>query len=113
MEGALKYSPAAAVPVSTKIPEPMIAPIPRAVSDHGPSVFFSRCSGASASASNLSMLLTLKSCEFTPTAGQRVAKLYPEAVQRRNRGYVDSVVGPSCGAGRVAPTPYCAQERLA
>src|SRR6266704_2257564 len=69
MEGAGKYSPAAAVPVKTKMPEPIIAPIPSAVRDQGPSVFFSRCSGASASANNLSMLLTLKSCEFTPTAG--------------------------------------------
>jgi len=72
------WTPAAAVPVKTKIPEPMMAPIPSAVSDQGPSVFFSRCSGASASANSLSMLLTLKSCEVTPTAGQRVAKLYPE-----------------------------------
>src|SRR5216684_2290209 len=38
MEGAWKYSPAAAVPVSTKIPEPITAPMPNAVSDHGPRV---------------------------------------------------------------------------
>src|SRR5713226_4420175 len=93
MEGAWKYSPAAAVPVKTKIPEPMIAPMPRAVSDQGPRVFFSRCSGASASASSLSMLLTLKSCEVTPTAGpstKRVAKLYPEP------RYGASVIGDAC-----------------
>src|SRR5689334_590081 len=96
MEGAWKYSPAAAVPVKTKIPDPMIAPMPSAVSDQGPSVFLSRCSGASASASSLSMLLTLKSCEFTPTAGppgKRVAKLYPEpqygaTVIRNVRGFL-------------------------
>jgi hypothetical protein len=37
------------------MPEPMIAPMPSAVSDHGPSVFRSRCSGSSDSAISLSM----------------------------------------------------------
>src|SRR5215471_17479137 len=55
MDGAWKYSPAAAVPVRTKIPEPMMAPIPNAVSDHGPSDFFSRFSGCSESEISLSM----------------------------------------------------------
>src|SRR5690348_1304506 len=55
MEGTVKFSPAAAVPVRTKMPEPMIAPMPRAVRLHGPSVFLSRCSGCSASAISLSM----------------------------------------------------------
>ena len=55
MEDAWKYSPAAAVPVSTKIPEPMMAPMPSAVSDHGPSDLLSRCSGWSASEISLSM----------------------------------------------------------
>ena len=45
IDGALKYSPAAAVPVSTKMPEPMMAPMPSAVSDQGPSVFCRRCPG--------------------------------------------------------------------
>src|SRR5271157_1097856 len=54
-EGAWKYSPAAAVPVSTKIPDPMMAPMPSAVSDQGPSVFLSRCSGFSDSEISLSM----------------------------------------------------------
>src|SRR3974390_683660 len=55
MEGAWKYSPAAAVPVRTKIPDPMIAPIPSAVSDHGPRVLLSRCSGSCDSEISLSM----------------------------------------------------------
>src|SRR5581483_2513269 len=61
MEGAWKYSPAAAVPVRTKIPEPIIAPIPSAVSDQGPSVFFNRCSGSSELAMSLSMDFLAKS----------------------------------------------------
>ncbi len=60
MEGALKYSPAAAVPVSMKIPEPMMAPMPSAVSDHGPSVLLSRCSGFSDSEISLSIDLQQK-----------------------------------------------------
>ena len=39
------FCPAMAVPTTVKMPEPMTAPMPSAVSDHGPSVFFSRCSG--------------------------------------------------------------------
>src|ERR1035437_3825543 len=59
-EGAWKYSPAAAVPVRTKIPEPIMAPMPSAVSDHGPSVLLSRCSGFSDSEISLSMDLQQK-----------------------------------------------------
>jgi hypothetical protein len=51
----MKNYPEAELPVSTKIPDPMIAPIPSAVSDHGPSVFFNRCSGSSDSEMSLSM----------------------------------------------------------
>src|SRR5208283_5599746 len=61
-EGAWKYSPAAAVPVRMKIPEPMMAPMPSAVSDHGPSDLLSRCSGWSASEISLSMDLQQKTC---------------------------------------------------
>src|SRR5712672_162802 len=61
MEGAWKYSPAAAVPVSTKMPEPMIAPMPSAVRDQGPRVFCSRCPGASDSEISLSIDLQQKS----------------------------------------------------
>src|SRR5258708_3023308 len=55
MEGAWKYSPAAAVPVRTKIPEPMMAPMLSAVSDQGPSVLLSRVSGCSESEISLSI----------------------------------------------------------
>src|SRR5271165_7174128 len=61
MDGAAKYSPAAAVPVSTKIPDPIIAPMPSAVSDQGPSVFCRRCPGASDSEISLSIDLQQKS----------------------------------------------------
>jgi hypothetical protein len=49
------FCPAMAVPTTVKMPEPMTAPMPRAVSDQGPSVFFSRCSGSSESEMSLSI----------------------------------------------------------
>src|SRR5882757_8578966 len=61
MDGAWKYSPAAAVPVSTKMPEPITAPMPSAVRDQGPRVFCSRCPGASDSEISLSIDLQQKS----------------------------------------------------
>src|ERR1700683_2941526 len=61
MDGAWKYSPAAAVPVRMKMREPMMAPIPSAVSDQGPRVFCRRWPGASDSAINLSIDLQQKS----------------------------------------------------
>src|SRR5208282_1789321 len=70
-EGARKYSPAAAVPVRTNIPEPLMAPMPSAVSDHGPSVLLSRFAGFSDSEINLSMDLQQKAwlleVRMTPT----------------------------------------------
>src|SRR5215470_4967646 len=57
----VECSPAAAVPVRTKIPEPMMAPIPSAVRLHGPSVFLSRCSGSSDTEISLSMDLVARS----------------------------------------------------
>ena len=38
-------SPEMAVPMTVKMPEPMTAPMPSAVSDHGPRVFFSAVLG--------------------------------------------------------------------
>ena len=52
---ASNFSPEIAVPITVKIPEPITAPIPRAVSDHGPSVFFRQWSGCSESVMSLSM----------------------------------------------------------
>jgi hypothetical protein len=53
-------SPEMAVPMTVKIPEPMTAPIPSAVSDQGPSVFFSACSGSVESLMSLSIDLRAK-----------------------------------------------------
>lgn len=61
MEEVSNFCPAIAVPMTVKIPEPITAPMPNAVSDQGPSVFFSRCSGSSDSEISLSMDLHAKS----------------------------------------------------
>ena len=52
--------PAAAVPVTVKIPEPMTIPTPRNARLHGPSDFFRRWDGASEEAIRSSMLLHWK-----------------------------------------------------
>src|SRR5690242_10182650 len=44
------------------MPDPITAPIPRAVSDQGPSVFCNRCPGASDSEISLSIDLQQKIC---------------------------------------------------
>ena len=54
-------SPEMAVPITVKMPEPMTAPMPRAVSDQGPSVFFNAFSGSSDSRMSLSMDLQASS----------------------------------------------------
>jgi hypothetical protein len=54
-------SPEMAVPMTVKMPEPITAPMPSAVSDHGPRVFLSRCSGSSASRISLSIDLRASS----------------------------------------------------
>jgi hypothetical protein len=53
--------PEIAVPMTVKMPEPMTAPMPRAVSDNGPSVFLSARSGSSESRMSLSMDLQASS----------------------------------------------------
>ena len=55
-------SPAAAVPVRMKMPEPITAPMPNAVRLHGPSVLRSRLSGCSEPAISASMLRVRRSC---------------------------------------------------
>jgi len=50
-----------AVPMTVKMPEPMTAPMPSAVRDHGPSDFFSAFSGSSDSRISLSMDLRASS----------------------------------------------------
>ncbi len=54
--------PPIAVPMTVKMPEPITAPMPNAVSDTGPSVFFSAVSGNSLSVISLSMDLVAKIC---------------------------------------------------
>jgi hypothetical protein len=49
-----------AVPMTVKMPEPMTMPTPSAVSETGPSDFFSACSGSSESEMSLSMDLVAK-----------------------------------------------------
>ncbi|HET9837622.1 MAG TPA: hypothetical protein VFR84_05250, partial [Candidatus Angelobacter sp.] len=61
MDFAVKVWPAMAVPMTVKIPDPITAPIPSAVSDHGPRDFFNRCSGSCESAISLSMDFLAKS----------------------------------------------------
>ncbi len=54
------FSPAMAVPMTVKMPEPITAPMPSAVSETGPSVFFSAFSGSSESEISLSIDLVRK-----------------------------------------------------
>lgn len=57
---SLEGLPPIAVPMTVKMPDPMTAPIPSAVSETGPSVFFSECSGLSESEISLSIDLVAK-----------------------------------------------------
>ena len=56
------FCPAMAVPMTVKMPEPITAPMPSAVSDHGPSVFLRAFSGSSESRISLSIDLQEPSC---------------------------------------------------
>jgi hypothetical protein len=62
MEEVSKRCPAIAVPMTVKMPDPMTAPIPSAVSDKGPSVFFRLWAGSSDSRISLSMDFVAKIC---------------------------------------------------
>src|SRR5581483_11896315 len=70
-----------AVPITVKMPDPITAPIPRAVSDSGPRVFFNRRSGSSESEISLSMDLQQKSW-------------LPEL-----SGSLDGLIGGACAKG--------------
>jgi hypothetical protein len=61
MEDVSNFCPAIAVPTTVKMPEPMTAPIPRAVRESGPRVFVSRRSASSESEISLSMDFLAKS----------------------------------------------------
>ena len=62
MEEVSNFSPAIAVPITVKIPEPMTAPMPSAVRETGPSVFLRLCSGSSESLISLSIDLVANNC---------------------------------------------------
>jgi len=61
IEEVSNFSPAIAVPITVKMPEPITAPMPSAVSDHGPRVFLRQCSGSSESLISLSIDFLAKS----------------------------------------------------
>ena len=67
--------PPMAVPMTVKMPEPMTAPMPRAVSETGPSVFFNACSGRSDSAISLSMDFVRKICLASALAPEKSSYL--------------------------------------
>src|SRR5437870_2266473 len=80
--------PAAAVPVSEKIPAPMMAPMPMAVSATGPSVRFICRSGAAASAIRRSGLFVLNSSRAT--ARDRLIKQFDWSIQSFGRDFRDT-----------------------
>src|ERR1017187_3224052 len=61
MLGSGNCSPAMAVPMTVKMPEPITAPMPSAVRDHGPRLFLSESSGSSDSLMSLSIDLRASS----------------------------------------------------
>jgi len=61
MDEESNFCPAIAVPTTVKMPEPMTAPMPRAVSESGPRVLVSRRSASCESEISLSMDLVAKS----------------------------------------------------
>ena len=75
ISGLSNFCPAMAVPMTVKIPEPMTAPMPSAVSDHGPSDFLRAFSGSSESRISLSMDLRANSW-----LGSAVLLLQPQGV---------------------------------
>ena len=62
MDEVSKRCPAIAVPITVKMPEPITAPIPSAVSDNGPRVFLRLWAGSSDSRISLSMDFVAKIC---------------------------------------------------
>jgi hypothetical protein len=62
--------PPMATPITVKIPDPITAPMPSAVKETGPSVFFNACSGLSDSEISLSIDLVRKICLASGLAPQ-------------------------------------------
>src|SRR5687768_13820717 len=90
---ALICSPAAAVPVSAKMPVPMIAPMPSAVRSSAESVRFIWRSGASDSRIKSSGLFVLKSCDATFLLRLRLRERI--VALPRDEGQCPSFLGPS------------------
>src|SRR5450759_1949604 len=90
MDEVSNFCPAMAVPITVKMPEPMTAPMPNAVSDHGPRVFFNRCSGSCDSEISLSIDLHAKSW-FARTVLPGMKESMPQDSNRRS------------GIGQVSP----------
>jgi hypothetical protein len=63
-EAVVAGLPPMAVPMTVKMPDPMTMPMPSAVSETGPSVFCSACSGSAESSISLSIDLVAKSWDF-------------------------------------------------
>ena len=75
--------PPIATPITVKIPDPMTAPMPSAVKETGPSVFFNACSGRSDSEISLSIDLVRNICLVSGLAPQTESfwsslRSYPE-----------------------------------
>src|ERR1700735_2291906 len=83
MEEVSTLSPARAVPTTVKIPEPMTAPMPSAVSDQGPRVFCRQCSGSSESLISLSIDLVANSCFRSVSAPLLYHPARPRAIHRK------------------------------
>src|SRR5438876_4109463 len=75
MEDVSNFCPAIAVPITVKIPEPITAPMPSAVRETGPSVFFNRRSGCSESVISFSMDLQ-QSSWLLPAFGSRLTVVW-------------------------------------
>ncbi len=88
MDEVSNFWPAIAVPITVKMPEPMTAPIPSAVSDHGPRVFFSRCSGSSDSEISLSIDLHAKSWFARIVLPGMQESMPQDSNRRRDKGQV-------------------------
>jgi hypothetical protein len=81
MDDVSNFSPAIAVPMTVKMPDPMTAPMPSAVSETGPSVFRRLFCGSSDSAISLSMDLVAKSWLGRVRAPQIMLRgVYPQRV---------------------------------
>jgi hypothetical protein len=86
----LKCSPEIAVPMTVKMPEPITAPMPREVSDHGPNVRLRECAGSSASRISLSMDFRASSwlrrqILLAPAANRVCEGAFSQAYRQRRR----------------------------